>query len=540
MKKHILITVAEGLCLCYFLQAGPPNDNFVDREQLTGASGYVYGNNIGATIESGEPWHNGRYPEYRSVWYTWTAPASGEYAFDTRNVATKFGIKVYTGNSIIHLSSASILGEKYIHFMATAGTEYQVAVFSYEDKNVSFKLNFYPDTLHWYVQQASTNDFISVYATRKGVLAYVTGLREYYARWQTNAYGLRASGESKYTYAIDGLTILDKDSNPIVSNITPEDAGTHYQVQYFDGKYLYLYNQNSKAIILYRLKKNSLVKMGLQTLDGMNGFGILGKYALASHTQKDFQTQFYRQGMKVFDRNLKKLLWEEPLSKASVWRLNQKGYYQHAVFGEYDMTWSICKKGTKLCTVTIPYIGKFMFSYLDEKGNLLYWYYIPGYYANTNDPVSTINKKGDTILDNESLPGIGNAWMHGNFNKGIFYVMTVEGTDKRGIHGFKMGKTIKQLGSGSVDFARYVAIHDSRVTILQEQQSTPYYYGFTQYDKKLKKILWTEPLLEGYVRYVDKGVFLREWKAVSGSQTNYHAKIFNQKGTIVEHVIPLY
>ncbi len=50
----------------------PANDNFADREVLSGLSGSVTGSNRGATMESGEPTYHGN----ASAWYEWTAPGS--------------------------------------------------------------------------------------------------------------------------------------------------------------------------------------------------------------------------------------------------------------------------------------------------------------------------------------------------------------------------------------------------------------------------------------------------------------------------------
>ncbi len=52
------------------------NDQFANRIQILSAGGTVIGSNTTATIETGEPNHGGA-PGGKSVWWTWTAPASG-------------------------------------------------------------------------------------------------------------------------------------------------------------------------------------------------------------------------------------------------------------------------------------------------------------------------------------------------------------------------------------------------------------------------------------------------------------------------------
>src|SRR4051794_10515740 len=46
--------------------AGPPNDNFVNRQTIRGMTGSLVGNTNGATREPGE--------HFYSLWYQWTAP----------------------------------------------------------------------------------------------------------------------------------------------------------------------------------------------------------------------------------------------------------------------------------------------------------------------------------------------------------------------------------------------------------------------------------------------------------------------------------
>ena len=67
--------------------AAPSNDNFANAWTLPGDSGAATSTNVGATGESGEPSHvtdsNGAHGTSSSVWFRWTAPASGSVTFDT-------------------------------------------------------------------------------------------------------------------------------------------------------------------------------------------------------------------------------------------------------------------------------------------------------------------------------------------------------------------------------------------------------------------------------------------------------------------------
>jgi hypothetical protein len=60
----------------------PANDELVDFETISGASGSVTGSNENATKQPGEPNHANN-AGGRSVWFGWTAPSTGTFFFDT-------------------------------------------------------------------------------------------------------------------------------------------------------------------------------------------------------------------------------------------------------------------------------------------------------------------------------------------------------------------------------------------------------------------------------------------------------------------------
>jgi hypothetical protein len=63
----------------------PKNDDFVNRIKLSGSRVVTNASNVGATKQSGEPDHLGN-PGGSSVWYSWTAPASGRVTLSTNEV----------------------------------------------------------------------------------------------------------------------------------------------------------------------------------------------------------------------------------------------------------------------------------------------------------------------------------------------------------------------------------------------------------------------------------------------------------------------
>ena len=63
----------------------PVNDDFENRVKLSGSRLFTAASNAGATKQSGEPNHLGN-PGGSSVWYSWTAPASGRVTLSTNEV----------------------------------------------------------------------------------------------------------------------------------------------------------------------------------------------------------------------------------------------------------------------------------------------------------------------------------------------------------------------------------------------------------------------------------------------------------------------
>src|SRR5215217_6081156 len=116
--------------------AAPGNDAFAAAFAIGGSTGSVAGTNAGATAESGEP---GLYPYDGSgmgatVWYAWTAPASGDFDLSTTASAIPTQLSVYTGSTLGGLAlvvrglSWNGIDRGRVSFRATAGTVYRIQV----------------------------------------------------------------------------------------------------------------------------------------------------------------------------------------------------------------------------------------------------------------------------------------------------------------------------------------------------------------------------------------------------------------------------
>jgi hypothetical protein len=101
---------------------------------------------VKATKEAGEPRHAG-INGGKSVWWTWTAPASGTVTIDTAGSKFDTLLAVYTGASVSALAavasnddSGGTVASK-VSFAATAGRQYQIAVDGYGGATGSIALH---------------------------------------------------------------------------------------------------------------------------------------------------------------------------------------------------------------------------------------------------------------------------------------------------------------------------------------------------------------------------------------------------------------
>ena len=141
MKQWILFVSALGFLggsLASVRAAAPANDNFASRIALSGAVVTTSGSTVEATTEAGEPFHytSGQTNGGHSVWWSWTAPVSGQSTITTAGSSYDTILAIYTGAAVNALTlitnndDDSVLGTATSRtvFNATAGTTYQIAV----------------------------------------------------------------------------------------------------------------------------------------------------------------------------------------------------------------------------------------------------------------------------------------------------------------------------------------------------------------------------------------------------------------------------
>ena len=137
----------------------PANDLFAGAQIISGCTGSVTGQNYNANPmkESGEPDHGpppGNNPGGKSIWYRWTAPASGQVTITTDGSNFDTLLAVYTGNPVANLTAiiknddGPIGLTSRVNFAVTSGTVYQIAVAGFFDNRTSLS-DFGDVFLNW-------------------------------------------------------------------------------------------------------------------------------------------------------------------------------------------------------------------------------------------------------------------------------------------------------------------------------------------------------------------------------------------------------
>ena len=161
-SRLTLLAALAGLAAQGFSQ--PANDTFANRISLAGTSIQSNGSNVDATKEAGEPDHAGN-GGGKSVWWTWTAPASGGVTLSTEGSSFDTLLGVYQGISLSGLSQVGSNDNRgtnftsLVSFNAVSNQTYQVAVdgFNGAQGNILLSLSLKPGEFH--ISSAPREDF---------------------------------------------------------------------------------------------------------------------------------------------------------------------------------------------------------------------------------------------------------------------------------------------------------------------------------------------------------------------------------------------
>ena len=106
---YILMIVCACLAIRSQVVSGqerPPNDDFTNATPLIQNSGSVFGTNVNATAEAGEPAHAGAGP-YASAWWSFVPCTNGTMNIDTHGSDFDTVLAMYTGSSVTALTEVA-------------------------------------------------------------------------------------------------------------------------------------------------------------------------------------------------------------------------------------------------------------------------------------------------------------------------------------------------------------------------------------------------------------------------------------------------
>jgi hypothetical protein len=198
--------------------SGPANNNFANRTPITGSSATVTGNNVNATKEAGEPGIAGN-AGGKSVWWTWTAPASGSATISTAGSNFDTILGVYTGSSAAALTlianndDASGGQTSLVTFNAVAGTTYQIAVDGYNGVSGNITLNIA------LAPSGPTNNNFASRTVITGSSATVTG---------SNVNATKEAGEPNIAGNTGGKSVWWTWTAPASGKVTISTAGSNF------------------------------------------------------------------------------------------------------------------------------------------------------------------------------------------------------------------------------------------------------------------------------------------------------------------------
>jgi hypothetical protein len=139
-------TSTLGIANTYYVWFGrgrdqPPSNDYLVNAFFVSAGSTVFGSNVNATMEVGEPFHGSA-----SVWWRLTTSKSGFVKIDTAGSSFDTELAVYTGSSVNALTTVAAnddcIGlQSCVRFFAVAGTTYRTAVTGFAGDTGNIQLN---------------------------------------------------------------------------------------------------------------------------------------------------------------------------------------------------------------------------------------------------------------------------------------------------------------------------------------------------------------------------------------------------------------
>jgi len=283
-QRRLLLAVAAIAGLATSLKAQPVNDMFANRISITGTNAVVTGSTVGATWESGEPYHAGEFG-YNSVWWTWTAPSTGTVTISTAGSTFDTLLGVYTGSSVSSLTTIASNDDdpdagdfsSTVSFEVVPGETYQIAVDGYDGDtgNVTLSLQLGPTPPEPPPEPAPAWNVPSLYGGMDSSTNYngKVVILNFWATWcvpcKAEMPDLVALQEK---YGPDGLVIVGADigetSDTVSSFLSTWTPTVNYPVVMSSGAMEYAYGGISYIPTTFIIDRQNLIRknyVGTQT-----------------------------------------------------------------------------------------------------------------------------------------------------------------------------------------------------------------------------------------------------------------------------------
>ncbi|HST26338.1 MAG TPA: metallophosphoesterase, partial [Gaiellaceae bacterium] len=201
----------------HWSQTSPANDLFANAQSITGTSGSTTGSNVNATKEPGEPNHAGN-AGGASIWYAWTAPASGSATVDTLTSSFDTLLGVYTGSAVGALTTIASNDDccggpqSKVSFNAVSGTTYEIAVDGYKGVTGSV-------ALHWSLTGSVTNDLFANAQSITGPGGTATG---------SNQNATKEPGEPNHAGNAGGASVWYRWTAPSAAPVSIDTLGSSF------------------------------------------------------------------------------------------------------------------------------------------------------------------------------------------------------------------------------------------------------------------------------------------------------------------------
>src|SRR6185436_11183041 len=133
LVRSLLFVIAVAAGFEARVLAQPANNDFANAYVITGAGTNMAASNVGATTQNGEPNRVANQRFGASVWWRWTAPATGATRVSTIGSSFDTVLGVYTGalgslTNIAENNNGGPNNTSFLTFNATQGVQYQILV----------------------------------------------------------------------------------------------------------------------------------------------------------------------------------------------------------------------------------------------------------------------------------------------------------------------------------------------------------------------------------------------------------------------------